>query len=420
MSRTREGVDQFSTYTEEETGRGWRKLRRQLNGYEFAVYNPTTEDYIQAYLASGADFALNSMSDRLEISIEEGTYRAMTDIDESVLLARLLDYGMHGEGHMRKALHTQAATNRYHPVRQYLEGLEWDGRDHVAGFLNHLEMSSPAAEVFLRKWLIGSVAKILDSHQNFMLVLLGAQGKGKSRLARWLCPLPHLFHEGPINPANKDDLILLLNNWFWEVAELDSTTRKADRAALKHFVSMKRVRVRVPYGRYDIDKAAAASMIGTINADGAGFLSDPTGNRRFGVVHLEDIDWRYETAVDRDQLWAQVYDEYRHGTPWELTSAEQEVQQEINRGHMISSPLEELLLEHYELDPSEDWYMTTMALLDQLEGLGLRGDQYRNKVELAVVLEKNGLKKIRRRVDGGNPCYGYSGIRFRDKTLAIL
>lgn len=419
MSRTRDGVDTFSAYIEEETGRGWRKVRRQLNGYDFRVYDSKTEDYIMAFKACGAEIALNDMSDRLEISWDGRPYHPIADVDENVLFGRLLDFDMRNEGYMRKSLHTFSAINRYHPVQQYLESLEWDGQDHLAAFLNHLEMTSDGAATFWRKWLIGSVAKTLDQQQNFMLVLLGAQGKGKSRLARWLCPLPALFHEGPINPANKDDLILLLNNWFWEVAELDSTTRKADRAALKHFVTMKRVRVRVPYGRYDIDKPAAASMIGTINPDGAGFLSDPTGNRRFAVVHLDDIDWRYETNVNRDQLWAQVYHEYTAGGSWELSSAEQEIQADINRAHMIQSPLEELLLEHYEIDPSQEWYMGTMAILDQLETLGLRGDQYRNKMELTTILEKYGLGKSRRRTAGGNPMHGYQGIRFRDKTLQL-
>jgi predicted P-loop ATPase len=63
--------------------------------------------------------------------------------------------------------------------------------------------------VFWRKWLIGSIAKMLRAQQNYMLVLLGAQGKGKSRLAEWLCPLPQLFYEGPINPDDKDSLIRL-------------------------------------------------------------------------------------------------------------------------------------------------------------------------------------------------------------------
>ena len=215
--RTREGVDQFSAYTEEETGRGWRKLRRSLNGHEFLVYGSKTEDYIKAYLAAGVDFRLNVMSDRLEIVNDGKPARPLTDIDESVLLARLLDFGMHNESHMRKALHTRAAENRYHPIRQYLDGLTWDGRGHFDALMHHLEMSTENAAGFWRKFLLGSLAKVLDGGQNFMLVLQGAQGKGKSRLVRWLCPLPFLFNEGPISPDNKDDLILLINNWFWEV-----------------------------------------------------------------------------------------------------------------------------------------------------------------------------------------------------------
>lgn len=127
----RDGVDQFSAYVEEKTGRGWRKLRRTLNGYEFYVYASKTEDYVKAYLASGVDFRLNTMSDRLEIVNGLSSSRPLTDIDESVLLARLLDYGMSNEGHMRKALHTRAAENRYHPVQQYLEGLQWGDRKSV-------------------------------------------------------------------------------------------------------------------------------------------------------------------------------------------------------------------------------------------------------------------------------------------------
>lgn len=416
---TREGADQFSAYIEEKTGRGWRKLRRMLNGYEFYVYNPATEDYIKAFLASGVDFLLNVMSDRLEVRNGERAPRALSDIDESVLLARLLDYGMRNEGHMRKAIHTRAAENKYHPIRQYLDGLEWDGRNHFDALMDCLDMSSDGAAVFWRKFLIGSIAKVLDGAQNFMLVLLGGQGKGKSRLVRWLCPLPHLFNEGPISPDNKDDLILLINNWFWEVAELDSTTRRADRSALKHFVSRERVKVRVPYGRYDIDKPAAASMIGTINADGSGFLSDPTGNRRFAVIHLDDIDWRYETAINRDQLWAELYAAYINGEGYELTRAEQEIQREINDSHMTQSPLEELLLEHFEIDASQsDWHMATMTILEQLEGLGLRGDQYRNKMELTTVLTKYGLRRDRRKL-GGVQSRGYSGIRFKTGVIAI-
>ena len=414
MSRTREGVDEFSAYVEEETGRGWRKLRRSLNGYEFLVYGPKTNDYIMAINASGVQLQLNDMSDRIELS--DG--RPISDIELSAILNRLRDYDMRDTARMRDAVKEAALRNRYHPVRDYLDAQLWDGECHFDRLMACLAMSSPAAAAFWRKWLIGSIAKMLRAQQNYMLVLLGAQGKGKSRLAEWLCPLPQLFYEGPINPDDKDSLIRLINNWIWEVAELDSTTKRSERSALKHFISTKTVKVRVPYGQYDTEKPAAASMIGTINEDGTGFLHDPTGNRRFAVVHLDDIDWSY-TKIDRDQLWAELYAAYLAGEPWELTPYEQEIQAEINGGHMMVSPLEELLLQYYEIDKTEtERFTPTMEILDRLTTLGLKGDQFKQKMELTSILTKMGLKPEQRR-HSGKVLRGYRGIWYRGERIPV-
>ena len=414
MSRTREGVDEFSAYVEEETGRGWRKLRRSLNGYEFLVYGPKTNDYIMAINASGVFLKLNDMSDRIEL--DDG--RPISDIELSAILNRLRDYDMRDTARMRDAVKEAALRNRYHPVRDYLDGLVWDGECHFDRLMDCLAMSSPAAVVFWRKWLIGSIAKMLAARQNYMLVLLGAQGKGKSRLAEWLCPLPQLFYEGPINPDDKDSLIRLINNWIWEVAELDSTTKRSERSALKHFISTKTVKVRVPYGQYDTEKPAAASMLGTINEDGTGFLHDPTGNRRFAVVHLDAIDWAY-TQINRNQLWAELYEAYLAGETWELTPYEQEIQAEINGGHMMVSPLEELLLQYYEIDKTEtERFTPTMEILDRLTALGLKGDQFKQKMELTSILTKMGLKPEQRR-HSGKVLRGYRGIWYRGERIPV-
>lgn len=412
MSRTREGTDEFSEYTEEETGRGWRKLTRTLNGHTFLVYGSKTEDYIKAILANEVVLKLNDMSDRMEIVTDNGP-RPVNDIDDSIILARLLDFGMRNEGYMRKSMHTLAARNRYHPVREYLQSLEWDGGNHFDALMDHLDMSSELATVFWRKFLIGSIAKALTGAQNYMLVLKGAQGRGKSRLVRWLCPLPHLFHEGAIVPDNKDDQIKLIENWFWEVAELEGTVKRAAVSALKNFITMRNVGVRVPYGRYAINKTAAASMVGTINDDGTGFLNDRTGNRRFAVVEISDIDWAYET-IDKDQLWAELYAAYLDGEGWELSHHEMEVQREINELQMTISPLEELLMQHFIIDPSQTGkFSATMNILDKLETMGLKGDQFKNKMELTSILKKAGLKSVQKRT-GGVRVRGYEGIWYKD------
>lgn len=412
MSETRQGFDQFGEYTEEKTSNGWKKIRRCVEGHEFGLVNPLTHDYMKAIDSTNVILKLNTMSDRIEM---QANSRPISDFDEAIIINRLRDYGLKNEPRMRDAIKERSFRNKYHPIQEYFDKLPaWDELDHFAAFINKLTITSPMGATFIRKFLIGSIAKALDAHQNFMLVLLGAQGRGKSRLASWLCPLQRYFYEGPINPDDKDCKIRLISNWLWEVAELDSTTRRSDRSALKYFISQRIVKVRVPYGRYDIEKPAAASMIGTINPDGTGFLNDPTGNRRFAVVHLDDIDWSY-TDIDINQLWAQLYAEYRAGAQFELTPQEMEIQNEINNEHMTQSPLEELLIEHYHLDPSQpEKFTSTMEILDRLETLGLRGDQFRNKMELGAVLTRYGLEKVQRREDGKR-VYGYAGV-WMDKS----
>ena len=411
----RKAEDAFGVFWEEKTGGGWRKFKRERNGIQFLTYGSKTDDYINSLLANGIDLCLNEMSDRVEL-LGKGP---LTDIQESVIINRLTDCDMKNTDKMRRAIHEAAHRSRYHPVREYLDGLTWDGQDHLAALLNKLEMSSQLADVFWRKFLIGSVAKALDAHQNFMLVLVGAQGRGKSRLVRWLCPLPELFNEGPVSPDNKDDLLLLLNNWLWEVSELDSTTRRSDRSALKHFISLKNVKVRVPYGRYPIDKPAAASMIGTVNEDGTGFLNDPSGNRRFGVVKLQGIDWSYED-IDRDQLWAQIYAAYNAGESHELTHHEQEIQNSMNLEFTLQTPLEQLFLSYFEYDPSQpDRFMSSMEILSRLADVGLEGKQYTNAIELANTMTKLGIQPAIKR-DGGKQKRGYCGVWVETSRITNL
>lgn len=413
-SRLRKGADEFGDYEEENTGRGWRKLRRWIDEKVFNVYAPKTKDYLTAIEASGVRLRLNDMSDRIEIAVG----RPISDFDEAEIMGRLKDLGMPNAERMREAIKIAANRNRYHPVKEYLDSLKWDGCDHFAALMTKLQMSSPAAETFWRKFLIGVIAKATIGEQNYMLTLIGAQGKGKSRLVRWLCPLTKLFTEGPISPDNKDDHIKAMNFMLWEVSELDATTRKADRSALKHFISQQEITVRVPYGRYAIIKPAACSFVGTVNPDGTGFLSDPSGNRRFAVIQLDGIDWSYE-QINRDQLWAQLYEAYKAGETWELTLHEREIQNQINTDHTAVSNLEEMLLRHYDLDSSDESnYESGMDILHHLEMQGLQGTQRTLLFELGSIMTKHGITKSQRRV-GGKRIWAYVGVKMTAVKMNI-
>lgn len=413
--------DEYGELTQYMTSRGsWSNFSRTINGVTFMLKDRKTVDYLLALKAGKVELRLNVMNDGIEVwgnlkDLPDVPTR-LSDILQANITNWMQDIGLVGKDRMLDAIATGAYRNQYHPIKDYLNGLTWDGEDRIAKLCAHLDFDDvTTGAVFFRRWLIGAVAKIMELAQNFMLVMDGPQGIGKSYLARWLCPLPDYFIEGAIQPDDKDSYKRLISNWLWEVGELEGTTRKSDRAALKDFITRREVTLRVPYGKYDITKPAAASLIGTINEDGAGFLNDPTGSRRFAVVKLIDIDYAY-THIDVDQLWAQVMHLYQAGEPWELQPEERKAQVVINEMYEADSPVEQLLRRHYEWSLEDEaagsHFMPSVEVLDTLRLSGLHGNDRANLMEISTILKREGLQK--KRVNG---LMGFYGIRKRDQKV---
>ncbi|MEL0099060.1 MAG: hypothetical protein VW907_05860, partial [Opitutae bacterium] len=124
--------------------------------------------------------------------------------------------------------------------------------------------------------------------------------------------------------------------------------------------------------------------------------------------------------IDRDQLWAQIYQAYKDGESHELTYHEQEIQNEMNLEFTLQTPLEELFLNYFEYDPSQtDKFMSSMDILSHLQDVGLEGRQYTNKIELANVMTKLGIEGTRKRVDG-KQIRGYVGVWVETQRISNL
>lgn len=419
MSEKRAINDEFGTLTQYQSSRGsWRNWSRKYNDVEFMLHEGRrTIDYLLAFKAAGIKFKLNDMTDRLEICGEldllPDAPEPMSDIHESVVLNWLRDVGLVGRERMIDAMSQAAAMNRYHPVVEYFKSLEWDGVDHFAKLMSFIKFSDDTdifAQLAFKRFLIGAVAKIMVKGQNFMLVIDGRQGIGKSYFARWLCPLPTFFIEGAVHTDDKDSYKRLISTFIWEVGELEGTTRKADRAALKDFITRVEVTIRVPYGRHDIVKPASASLIGTINEDGAGFLNDPTGSRRFAVVKIDAIDFDYVNHVDVHQLWAQIYTLYQTGESWVLNRNEAEVQTAINELYESDSPVAEHLHRMYRIDPDVKEHTPSIEILETLKAAGLNGLDRANLMEISTQLRRVGVQK--KRVGGVMGFYGLARKNF--------
>ncbi len=318
-----------------------------------------------------------------------------------------------------------AATNRRHPLRDYLGALVWDGNDHISRLASYFtDVHAPVAysdgtqrtvfHAFLLRWLICSVAKIHgDSNaarSNFVLVLAQGQNTGKSHFARWLCPIDGYFEERRVNPDDKDYSLARARTWVWEIGELGATTRRADVEALKAFLTTAKVSERKSYGHLDTVKPAIASYVGTVNPDGAGFLVDPTGNRRFAVVELSQIDWGYDGAIDVNQLWAQALAMWRlDPNGYRFTPEEQNIQQANADAQTEADVVSDMIVRLYDIDAKrDDWRITSSALLDKLRTFGglSRGNDRQQGKEIARSLAKMGV--VGRRSHGATVYNGLS------------
>lgn len=344
-----------------------------------AVARPS--EVVLANLAElGYSFRFNQMAQTVEVNGAR-----LDDQTRAALLVSAHDHGLLGRGISEtmfwSIVRVGAGASTYHPLRQYFDGLVWDGVDHISALLRHIQCDGSVVEypdrqrvrllaVYLTRWLIGCVAKVYAAAQNLMLVWSGPQGTGKSALVRWLCDaVSSEYHvEAPLDLDNKDTRFRLLEKFIWEVAELEGVTRKADVNALKHFITLQTVTERRPYDRYDTTGQAVCSLFGTVNGSG-GFLVDDTGNRRFMVSTVQRIDWSYRQLVDPAQLWSQAVALYRAGVSHQLTQVELAHQTAANMAHMAPSTLDDYIAAWFAFD-DPDAFLTSGQIETHLRQRG--------------------------------------------------
>ncbi len=222
-----------------------------------------------------------------------------------------------------EAVQKIANGNRFHPVRDYLATLEWDGVPRLDGWLKRY-LGAEGPETYLsvvgRKTLVGMIKRVMEPGCKFdyVLILEGKQGCGKSTAVRWLSD--PWFSDGQVNIMDKDGVLTMRSVWVKELGEL-SGMRKADVDTLKEFISRQTDRIRTPYGKLAEDFPRQCIFIGTTNSDH--YLKDPTGNRRFWPVSVTGLR-RKAFQRDRDQLLAEALGAYNLGERVYLETAEEE------------------------------------------------------------------------------------------------
>lgn len=290
--RTR-GLMRYNQFTQEVVYRGQPgKLKRnkrrakptkQLSGPIWKLVNPIDGDL----WSSDKD---NAIRDVLESPKSQGGWGLkVTDRD------------------MTAAVDLVARDAGFHPIREYLEGLAWDGTERAETlFIRYLgaEDNSYTRSV-TRLTLIGAVTRAFEPGHKFDFVTIfeGEQGKRKSTfietLAKsWFSELSGNFHD------RKEMVEKTQGSWIIELPELQGFT-KGEVQDIKAFISAREDKVRLAYAKRAQVYPRQSIMMGSTNE--ATYLRDQSGGRRFWPVptEVDEIDIN-GLMKEVDQVWAEA------------------------------------------------------------------------------------------------------------------
>lgn len=203
--------------------------------------------------------------------------------------------------------------NKFHPVRDWLKTLKWDGFDRNQFWLHELlgVADTPYASLVGKLWLRQAVNRIMHpgAKGDYVLILEGTQGLNKSTALRRLGE--SYYSDVTLNLNEKDSLIALAGVWILEIAELDAFNR-AESTRIKQFITQTEDRFRPPYGKRMITMPRQTVFAATTN--NYEYHKDPTGNRRFWSVLCTSINLGQITEW-REQMFAQALAEVMAGEP---------------------------------------------------------------------------------------------------------
>ena len=215
------------------------------------------------------------------------TFGEWTDKDDSALRSYLhMKYKLRNKGDYEDGFNMALLENEFNPLQSRLDALQWDGVYRIDDALNRFlgvektEYNLAAFRVFLQ----GAIHRAYDPGCKFdyMMVLIGKQGDGKSTLFKFLA-LNDEWYDENFNfkdTNNKTTVEKMAGKWFLEMGEMD--TMKKDMVtsdALKAFVTTVADDYRVPFARRKESRKRQCVFCGTSND--VNFLKDRTGNRRY-------------------------------------------------------------------------------------------------------------------------------------------
>ncbi len=276
--------------------------------------------------------------------------RPYTDTDDAEVRCYIeKTYGLSDCKKLEDAIIMKFDKSKYHPVKKKIESIVWDGQHRIAEMLTKYLgcEDTPYTQEVSRIIFHSAIIRLYNPgcKADYMPVLIGSQGEGKSTFVRMLNICDEWFREVSEFEGQRG-MEALEGGWVCEVSELLALKRTKDANAVKAYLTRQADTYRKPYDKYVTVSPRKCIFIGTTNTEQ--FLNDPTGGRRYLPVKVGKGNiWKDVELFKADvlQCWAEAYADYQAG-----------------RASTIEKPeLREEIKQHQEAAQEDDWRIGTIS-----------------------------------------------------------
>lgn len=258
--------------------------------------------------------------------------RFVTDDDMHRIIAYIDDIaGFNPTKDFMSAFATVCARNPFNPMTDFVRSFDgkWDGQEHIQKLISTwlgVDESEDFIEgksfsgTCLTIWMRGAIRRALHPGCQFdyMLILGGAQGIGKTNFVRQLATRPDWLCENlPDIGDEKKCFEAISASWIACIDELAGMRSQKDVSKVKNYLTRCYDDYRAPYKREQERIKRHTVFVGTTNE--LSFLSDRSGARRFMVIQCTgvltpnmtpkflDPQYNQQFAHEIEQAWAEAY-----------------------------------------------------------------------------------------------------------------
>lgn len=268
-------------------------------------------------------------------------------------------YNVTGPNKIANALNEVALENSFHPVKDYLNALKWDGKHRVEQVFQKFFGADDTeyTRIVAKIHFTASVARIYRPGVKYdtAVVFVGGQGLGKSYFINKLAK--GWGNDSLQRVDNKDAYESLIGSWLVELPEM-SAMKRVDNETIKHFLSKQEDRFRQSYGKRTTTFERACTFWGSSND--LNFLKDTTGNRRYYPIGCDKDQqtlqsWKDLSDAMIDQIWAEAKVLYDEGFSIYMPENMFAETEEIQAQYTEESPIVPIVREFLDYPLSDEW-----------------------------------------------------------------